>query len=147
MTKHYSESDFLDRLYEVGREDGHLEVCAECRAKYSTWLAARRQLTREPDVSAGVLAEQRQRIFARTARPVRSMRSFWRWSPALAMVALVMFAVLWDRHSPQPVVVVETAQVSDTQVLADIYRTAYDVEPQAVAPLHGLFEDKGQAND
>lgn len=146
MTKHYTESDFLDRLYEIGREDGHLEGCAECRSKYATWLAARKEVTREPEVPAALLMEQRQRILERSGQPLGSFRNFLRWSPAMAMAAMVMFAVLWNRPSPKPVVV-ETAQVSDTQVLADIYRTAYDIEPQAVAPLHGLFEDKGQAND
>lgn len=146
MTKHYTESDFLDRLYEIGREDGHLEACAECRAKYATWLAARVEVTRQPEVPAAFLVEQRGRILERAAQPMASFRNFLRWSPALAMAAMALVVVLWNRPSPKPVVV-ETAQVSDTQVLADIYRTAYDVEPQAVAPLHGLFEDKGQAND
>lgn len=146
MTKHYTESDFLDRLYEIGREDGHLETCSECQAKFETWLAARKEVTREPEVPAALLMEQRERILERSAQPLGSFRNFLRWSPAMAMAAMVMFAVLWNRPSPKPVAV-ETAQVSDTQVLADIYRTAYDIEPQAVAPLHGLFEDKGQAND
>lgn len=151
MTKHYTESDFLDRLYEIGREDGHLEGCGECQARYETWLAARKEVTREPEIPASLLMEQRQRILDRSAQPLGSFRNFLRWSPAMAMAAMAVVVVLWNKPSPKPIVEtpasVETAQASDTQVLADIYRTAYDVEPQSVAALHGLFEDRGQAND
>lgn len=152
MTKHYTESDFLDRLYEIGREDGHLEECEDCRTKYETWIAARKRVTREPEVPAAFLAEQRRQILERSGQSLGSFRNFLRWSPALAMAAMAVFAVLWNKPAPKPAAVetpavVETARSSDTQVLADIYKTVYDVEPQAVAPLHGLFEEKGQAND
>jgi len=152
MTRHYTESDFLDRLYEIGREDGHLETCAQCQARYETWLAARKEVTREPEIPAAMLMEQRECILERSAQPLGSFRNLLRWSPAMAMAAMAVVVVLWNKPTPKAVVmetpaVVETAQASDTQVLADIYRTAYDIEPQMVAPLHGLFEDRGQAND
>lgn len=150
--KHYTETDFLNRLYEIGREDGHLDECAVCRQQYDHWLAARKQVTREPEVPAGLLMAQRRRILDRTAQPLGSFRNFLRYSPALAMAAMALFAILWKAPGPGPAEVdspapVATAQLSDAQVMADIYKTAYDMEPQAVAPLHGLFEDKGQAND
>ncbi len=152
MTKHYTEADFLDRLYEIGREDGHLEECADCRAGYETWLAARKQITHPPEVPAGLLLQQRQQILERAGQPLGLFRNIWRWSPALAAAAAVLFAILWNVPGPKPAVieapaVVETAQATDAQVMAEIYKTVYDVEPQAVAPLRGLFEDRGQAND
>lgn len=130
-----------------------MDECAECQAKYETWLAARKEVTRQPEVPAAMLMEQRQRILERSGQPLGSFWHFLRWSPAMAMAAMALAAVLWMKPGTKPVAaveapaVVETAQASDTQVLADIYKTAYDVEPQAVVPLHGLFEDKGQAND
>lgn len=145
MTNHYAESDFLDRLYDVGREDGHLDECEECRAKYETWVAARKRVTLEPEVPAAFLAEQRRQILERSGQSLGSFRNFWRWSPALVAAAMAVVMVMWKE--PEKAAPAETMRASDTQVLAEIYKTAYDVEPQAVAPLHGLFEDKGQAND
>jgi anti-sigma factor RsiW len=139
MTGHYKESDFLDRLYGIGREDRHLEECGTCQAEYENWLAARKEVVSEPEVPAALLAAQRQQILE------RSGRTFWRWSPALVAAAMAVVAVLWNQ--PEKPVAMETARLSDTQVLADIYKTVYEAEPQAVAPLHGLFEDKGQSND
>lgn len=151
MNRHYSESDFLNRLYEVGREDQHLEECPTCRAQWETWVAARQQLVREPEVPADFLAAQRRQILSSAGQPLGSFSKFWHWTPALAMVAMALFAILWQAPAPKPVVeeapVAKKTAPSDAELMADIYRTVYRVEPQSVAPLHGLFEDKGEAND
>ena len=38
---HYTDDQLLDRLYEAGRADGHIEQCEECRVRWEAlWAAA-----------------------------------------------------------------------------------------------------------
>jgi len=135
MTKHWSDSDFLNKLYEIGPDDNHLDECAECRARWNQWLALRRDLVTPPAVENAFLADQRRKLQHRIDR-----RSVWpaymKWSPALAVAGLALFALTW--RTPQPPV--ETRLSTDAQLMSEIYQTVSDAEPRAVEPLRGLFQ-------
>ncbi|MBI3681976.1 MAG: hypothetical protein HY235_16460 [Acidobacteria bacterium] len=147
MSKHWTENDFLNGLYEIGPQDGHLEECAQCRQRWEQWAARRQSVLQPPEVPAELLARQRRRILESEqaairdpmARPQRSLSGLrmMRWSPAVAAAAMALLVVLWKTPAPGP-----QPQKSDAQLMAEIYRTVYDTEPDAVEPLHGLFEAK-----
>ena len=134
MNRHWTEADFVDRLYEVGRDDNHLDECVECRTKWEQWSARRRDSLAVPDVPAAFLSEQRRRIEARIDQP-SGWPLYMKWSPAVAVAALVLFAVSW-RTLPKP----EPRASNDAQLMSDIYRTVSNAEPGVVEPLRGLFE-------
>jgi predicted anti-sigma-YlaC factor YlaD len=135
MSRHWTEADFLDRLYEVGRDDNHLEECVECRTKWEQWSARRRDVLAPAEVPAAFLAEQRHRIEARIDRP-SGWPLYMKWGPAVAVVALALFVVSWRTPLPKP----EQRTSSDAQLMSDIYRTVSNAEPGVVEPLRGLFE-------
>jgi hypothetical protein len=146
MNNHYTEQDFLDRLYEVGRDDDHLDQCAHCRQRMEEWMAGRQVVLKQPEAPVELLAGQRRRIFDR----IENLSRFWqmrRWAPAAAVAMMALFVVFWKVSGPipsQPPQTVETASTtpSDAQLMAEIYRTVYETEPAAVEPLRGLFEVK-----
>lgn len=88
-----------------------------------------REMRDEP-VPADSLARVRMRVSERTAQaPHRAM--WWRWAAGLAMVAAVLFAVLWPRPTPAPVIVakktielpkpsVATRVIADTPVVRPV---------------------------
>lgn len=147
MNEHWTEQDFLNKLYEVGRTDSHLDACAECGARWKQYLGSRRQLIeRQPEIAANFLSQQRLRIQSRVEQaPQRS--PFLRWSPAFAVAAMALCAVLWKQPvapvAPVAKRIVETATArTDAQLMADIYRSVYESEPGAVQAVEGLFEAK-----
>jgi hypothetical protein len=58
-----------------------------------------------------------------------------KWSPALALAGLALFALTWQ--TPQPRV---ESHPSDAQLMSEIYQTLSTAEPRAVEPLRGLFQ-------
>ncbi|MBI3208643.1 MAG: hypothetical protein HYZ37_07055 [Candidatus Solibacter usitatus] len=145
MSKHWTESDFLNHLYEIGPEDNHVNECPECRRRREEWLAARKNITREPDLPAGMLAAQRECLYARMAkRPVAPY--FMRWSPAIAVAGVALFVVLWQMPVRRSAPLQNAyAGLSDAQLMTEIYKTVYDSEPDAMEPLHGLFQTKTES--
>ncbi len=146
MNGHLTEQDFLNKLYEVGRDDDHLSQCALCQQRWKDWSAGRQVVLSQPETPVEFLAGQRTRIFDRAEGSSR----FWlmkRWAPAAAVAALALLLVFWNISGPKhpvPPGTVETASTtpSDAQLMAEIYRTVYETEPAAVEPLRGLFEVK-----
>ena len=41
MNRHWTEDDFIAKVYGLGPEDGHLEGCAACRASWVRFEARR----------------------------------------------------------------------------------------------------------
>lgn len=146
MSRHWTDEDFLNRLYEIGPEDGHLDSCGECRARWELWLEKRRALLAPPLVPAGLLVRQRAEIEKRIRTGPRA--SAWmRWTPAVALAGLVVFAVLSRTPVSLPPAPVEKSEVaavskSDAQLMAEVYRSVYESEPGAVEAMQGLFEEK-----
>jgi hypothetical protein len=61
---------------------------------------------------------------------------------------MALFAILWRAPLPQKIpvptapVTQSAAHSSDAQLMAELYKTAYDTVPDSVEPLQGLFEVK-----
>jgi hypothetical protein len=103
---------------------------------FEVWL---REKTRaaEPEVSAEFLAAQRRSIYRRIDddQSHRS-RALLRWALSLAML-LVMVAggiTFERRHRPS------AQPISDEQLFSDLSAMEQRTEPQAIQPIHSLFE-------
>ena len=137
MSKHFSDEDLIDRLYEVGREDSHLEQCEDCRRRWLRLLTLRREVLEPPKIPEELLAAQRRSIYRRLE--AESGSTWWlRPAPALAAAAVVVLGILLSRPTPAPQ---PTLAANDTQFFTEIYSMVENAEPMAVAPIHGLFED------
>ena len=137
MGKHLSDEDLINRLYELGREDSHLDECEECRARWLELLARRQRLLVTPQVPAELLAGQRRSIYQRLETE-RSGFGPIRFAPAVAAVSVVVLGVLLSRPVPAPQ---PTLAVNDAHFFTEIYSLVESTEPEAVAPIYGLFED------
>ena len=137
---HWQEDDFLLKLYglDSSAQDSHLESCPECRAKWESLVAVRRDALREPALSEDYLRSQRQRIFARVERS----RSMWRWLPAPVLATAAVLTVGIALHQPTPTAPApQIAAVSDTQLMSEINTVAGQEEPRAAEALKGLFSE------
>jgi anti-sigma-K factor RskA len=137
---HWREDDLLLKLYglDVSAQDSHLEACPECRMKWESLVAVRRDALREPALSEDFLRSQRQRIFARVERS----RSIWRWIPAPVLATAVVLTIGIALHQPAPTAPApQVAALSDTQLISEIDTVAGQEEPRAAEALKGLFSE------
>ena len=134
--KHYTDEELIERLYGLDSNDGHLDLCPECRGRFAAMEARRTLVTgREPHITPGFLAEQRHAVFARIDKP-GTPRMFWKAATAFAGMAVIVVGFL-SYHpanvpAPQPDPV---ATVSDAQLYADISSVVETPEP------HGCHAD------
>ncbi len=127
---HYTDDQLLDRLYEAGRADSHIEQCEECRARWEAFVRCRRELLQPPPVADAWLRTQRALIQERIERP-SPLR------PALVFATLALLAVLLNRPVERPTAVVAS---SDAQLFNEIYTMIQNDEPRAAIPVRALFE-------
>ena len=102
------------------RVEAHLEACARCRnelAALGTWAAAveRGYEARRADAAALApdWAAQRSAIVARTSgRKVAERRSFGRWAPQVALVALaaLIVGIVWRENPREQPALTRTAE-------------------------------------
>jgi hypothetical protein len=136
--KHWSDEELVARLYGVGPDDGHIDVCESCARR---WEAVRcRHESLRPagiEVSGEFLAAQRRAIHAR----LREKRPPFRRVLVPVLVTLLLAGILIVyRPAPQEPPAVE--QVSDSQLFDDVFRMVSGTEPSAVGPIRSLFEEQ-----
>ena len=138
--RHWTEDEFLNRLYEAGGGDeSHLANCAQCAARWGELRASRAAVLRaeEPEFSHEMLAAQRRAIYRRLeSGPSRRLP----WVPALAAVAMVVVGLFFFRTGQEPVQ--PLGSPGDDKVFAEIYAMEQSAEPAAAAKLKGLFEEE-----
>ncbi len=133
---HYSDDDLLDRLYETGRTDDHLEQCETCRLRWERLLLRRRQVLVQPEISSAWLARAHMRLAEQMEkRPAGWIRAFLR--PALAATALIVIAILAESPAPRPAPEIASG---DAQLLSEICTLIQEDEPRAATPVRALFE-------
>ena len=138
---HWTDEQLIADSYGVGPDDGHLSVCAECRAHRVELLAARSNRERlapiADEVSFDFLAAQRRSIYARLTQPVRI--GFRRLASVAAALVVIGAGVLTyqEEHHPVPHT---TATLSDAQLANEVAEMGQDSEPAPVAPIEALFE-------
>ena len=146
-TPHLSDDQLIDLLYGIGDADGHLEICPACDARWEDMQRAlgRTRVESAAEISTRRLAIQRQQILERLESPGSPQQG---WIPAAAAASLVAMALFFSwSSSPRPrVVAPPSAPVaaanteSDAELFTDVYSMERDVEPQAAAPIHALFQ-------
>ncbi len=137
QSEHWTDDQLIDHLYGVGPSDGHLENCAECRARFAIVETRRRQLPADESVSDSFLAAQRRAIYARLEQPRRWWHAWplGRFAAAAAMFILVGGSImLYENHQRE---LAESR--ADAQLAQDVSRMSFESEPAATAPLKGLF--------
>jgi len=87
----------------------------------------------EPEVSGEFLAAQRRSIYRRLDEPRHKLA--WRWALSLATVLLMLAGGLtWEHRQSSPA-------ISDEQLFSDLSAMDQRTEPQAIQPIHSLFEE------
>ncbi len=100
---------------------------------FDVWLRGKTRAA-EPEVSADFLAAQRRAIYGRMGEP--GPRLTRRWALSLAMILLAVAGGLtFERHRPS------APAISDEQLFSDLSAMEQRAEPQAIQPIHSLFEE------
>ena len=134
--KHWTEDDFQRWLYGLKDEDAHAGECAECRAELERLRVVRRRMVAPPEVSADFLAAQRRNIYNRLGERRRSTAAL-RWAiPVVMALAMVLSFTLLRSSKPTPL-----ATPADEKLFSELAAIEQDAEPQAIAPMHKLFEE------
>lgn len=139
--KHWTEDEFIARLYELGPQDGHLEECPECAVRWRQLLARREELRAPLALDEALLARRRQAVYAAGQIPPAR-----RWVPyglaVAASVAVFAVALSVSRQAGPPAQVADSSQtISDSELLADVYSLVHSPEPAALEPVRALFEE------
>jgi hypothetical protein len=137
LDKHWTDEELLLRLFDVEQPDNHLEVCPDCSRR---WEAMRSRYESRPAISAGALDErlaaQRSTIRARLENK-RKFRPILAPSlAALAVIVLIAALVFPPKQPKQP----EPKAMSEDEMFEDMFRTAFNIEPEAIRPVQSLFE-------
>jgi len=134
---HWTDEQLIDHLYGVGPNDKHLDHCVDCGRRLAAMQVRRERVSVNELVSESLLAAQRRTIYARLSEP----RRWWvelpvrRWAATAAMAAVLTgSATIYERHRR------ELAEFrADADLARDVSRMSFESEPQATAPLEGLF--------
>lgn len=139
--RHWSDDQFIDRLYGVGPADpeleSHLPSCAICSERWREIAEARRGMLAAQDVPHEFLAAQRRAIYRRLGSSPRGF-SWPRWAAAGVTALMLTVAVLSFRSDHRKVAVDEN---SDAQFFSEMYSLEQRSEPRAAQPIHALFEE------
>ena len=133
--RHWDDDDLIQHIYGVGPENGHLEDCAECAGRWRALLAVRQRVLEPLSVPEDLLAAQRRAIRGRMETSRNGTGWFGYASAALATAAVVLVAVLLRGPGPVPASI-----LSDAELYAEAYALAVSGEPEALEPMHALFE-------
>jgi hypothetical protein len=137
QSAHWTDEQIMNHLYGVGPAGGHLSQCDSCSSRLTAMQSRRQGFSIEDSVSDQFLAAQRRAIYARLSKthhwwqdvPVR------RWAAGVAMFTVVAgSAALYQDHRQE---IAESR--ADAQLAQDVSQMSYESEPQATAPLQGLF--------
>jgi ferric-dicitrate binding protein FerR (iron transport regulator) len=132
--KHWTEHDFQHWLYGLKDEDSHVAQCAECRGELERLRQERRRVAAEPEISQDFLGAQRRSIYSRLDKPL-GISVALRWVLSAATLLVVALGLTFERwHAP-------AQTISDEQLFSDLSAIEQTAEPQAIQPIHGLFEE------
>lgn len=136
---HWTEQDFINHAYGIGPEDGHLDTCADCQARWSRVRAVRESIVRNPSaLDERELAAQRRNIYRRLgAQPAPAMA---RVMPAFAAVLMVVLGIFYIAENPKSSPPAPVSSQADSQLFSDIYALEQSSEPHVATPMRALFE-------
>ena len=102
------------------------------QSDFETWLREK-TLAAEPEVSAEFLAAQRRAIYSRLGEPHHRFSLRWAFSGAMVLLVLAGGLTFERHHASAP-------SISDEQLFSDLSAMEQRTEPQAIQPIHSLFE-------
>jgi anti-sigma factor RsiW len=157
LSSHWTDDQLIAYLYGIlsgGEQDSghsHLDGCEECRCRLEAMQAVRSSLEREhvveTDLHPDLLAMQRRSIYASIDRNPGRIWQFrlrhWAVS-ACCFVVVTTGAWIWQHPSDlkqRGMLELQTARVTDEQLVEDASEVAERAEPKAAAPLQALFEN------
>ncbi len=133
---HWSEQNFIDHLYGIGPDDGHLDVCADCRGQWTQLQLRREPVLEQPEVPSEILAKQRRNIYRQLGRNTDRAKGMM---PAFAAVLLLLLGFFFMRPGSTPSS--PSAPVTDAELFSDIYALEQTSEPGVAKPMRALFEE------
>jgi predicted anti-sigma-YlaC factor YlaD len=136
--RHWSDDDFLARLYGIGPTNDHLDACEECRTRWEKLQLERiRMLSREIQVSQELLDRQRRSVFGRLEQSPRRVRLRLAASLAALLLTLVIVALVRPSLQREPMDV-----ASEAKIFEEVFKISSSTEPSAIEPMQLLFEVK-----
>jgi hypothetical protein len=149
---HLSHDQLLARLYGLEPEsaNAHLNQCPECAARLAA-MESRRAGENEIEIPAEFLAAQRRTVYERMEQRAPSHVV---WAPALAAASLLAIGLLLypayhstaqpaaKRPAEARVVPAAHPEMTDDQLLSDVFSMEQVAEPRAAAPIRALFEGR-----
>ncbi len=132
---HWNQKDYSEWLYGLKEKDAHVESCLQCRAELERLAVERRRLLDSPEVSEEFLAAQRRSIYRRLGERSRNWAPL-RWAVSLAMLLVVVVGLTVERSRKST-----ASLAADDQLFRDLAKIEQSDEPQAIQPLHHLFEE------
>jgi hypothetical protein len=136
---HWTEADLINHAYGIGPEDGHLDVCSECRARWGAIRARRESIVQEPaGPGEPELAAQRRSIYRRLGREPRPAAA--RFMPAFAVVLMLVLGIFYVSEPPKAPSLAPVS-ASDSQLFSEIYALEQSSEPHVATPMRALFQE------
>jgi hypothetical protein len=148
MNRHWTEDDFVAKVYGIGRDDGHLDACAACRESWMRFETRRGLVLAsvQTEVPRAVLVTERRAILERLAAGDRPVLG--KLIPVLAAagtVALGMFLAMpsWrpTANPPQAVTGQVAPWLSDAQLFQETAAIGQSSEPRGARPIEALFQE------
>jgi hypothetical protein len=145
MNRHWTDDDFIAKVYGVGPEDDHLAGCAGCRESLARFQARRAAVlaSARNDLPRAVLASQHRAIIERIAERDRPFVK--RLIPVLAAAGAVALGLfLTVPSSRQPATSPETRiekPMSDVQLFQETAAIGQSAEPRGAKPIEALFQE------
>jgi anti-sigma factor RsiW len=149
--EHWTNDQLIEYLYGLRSDEGHLAGCDECRSRLHELESSRQALEAEwkasDDVPSELLAAQRRRIYQVVDKPQRwwSLAGRPQWASAAVVVVLLAggATLVEQRHANAPSAPAHqlVKPVSDSELADEVSSIADSSEPNAAAPLEGLFAD------
>lgn len=129
--RHWTDEELIAKVYGAGPADGHLDACAECRARWERVSERRVEVMADLPAVAVDFAAQRRAVLAKIDA---KKRTWWAAPVAAGALAAVMMGVFW------PVEPVVQPEVSDAQLFVELAAVADETAP--VATVRGLFDEE-----
>ncbi len=140
MDRHWTDDDFLERIYGLGPEAGHLDKCAPCRESWAQFQARRGAVLAsvEREVASGLLVAQRRAVMERISAPPRPLAK--RIVPVLATAGAVALGVFLALPPERPTATPQPPAISDAQLFQETAAIGQSSEPRGAKPIEALFQ-------
>ena len=134
--RHWTLDELISRLYDAGvGDEAHLASCPSCHAQWDSITARRLTVAAPPPIAEERLTAQRRAVWARI-EGAGALTFRVRAASALALAATAVIALLLSMPGPQ-----SSREIADAQFFSEVQSMVETVEPGAVTPIHGLFEE------